>query len=278
MTALLKNQNDVVKGYGLSEIVYSFGYSIRLKYASFRQATMQWLVDNIDCLIISDYPKILSLGCGDGAFDMEFIRHIGRKMKRYRFSGLDFNSRDLDRFRNLLSAQDEDLQKSVTLHYKKFEPSTSLGERYDFIYMVHFLQSFDHVLPVIQNALDHLTPGGKLLIIQQGRKGIYELKEKFKDILPNRKFHSSEDIKSELAAKNIVFDSHTIDTYFDISVLRSMSLDTLLLMSFCFTNDLSVLDKRQQEEIRKEFLDYATVSENGDLVIYEPMDAIICHA
>lgn len=273
-----ETQTNVAKDYGLSEISYSFGYNLRLKHSSFKQDTMKWLLDNNAELVPADTPKILSLGCGDGVFDIEFIKNLWTQKKQLQFSGLDFNATDLDHFRENLSAQDKSLQKSVTLHYKKFEPSTSLGEHFDFIYMVHFLHSFDDVHPVIQNALKHLLPGGKLLIIQSSKQGICELKHKFKNILPNQKFHSSERIKTILQAEKIAFTSHTIDTCFDISIMKEMSLDTLLLMSFCFTNDLSVLDKQQQEEIREAFLAYASMQKNGAAIIYEPMEAIVCRA
>jgi ubiquinone/menaquinone biosynthesis C-methylase UbiE len=271
-------QTNVAKDYGLSETSYSFGHNLRLKHSSFKQNTMKWLLGNNSELIPADTPKILSLGCGDGVFDIEFIDSLRQQKEQLKFSGLDFNATDLEHFRENLSVQDESLQKSMTLHYKKFEPSTNLGEHYDFIYMVHFLHSFEDVLPVIQNALKHLVPGGKLLIIQQNKQGIYELKRKFKNILPNQKFQITDRVKTLLQAEKIAFTSHTIDTYFDISIMKEMSLDTLLLMSFCFTNDLSVLDTQQQEEIRKAFLAYASVQKNGSHIIYEPMEAIICEA
>ena len=278
MTNPQERQNDVSAGYGLSEAVYSFGYSLRLKYSSFQPATMQWLLDNSSDLVAADTPSILSLGCGDGAFDIEIIEHIRKAKKRLQFSGLDFNVTDLEHFRHLLSTRDKSLRNNVTLHYMKYDASSHLGERYDFIYMVHFLHSFEDVLPVIRNALAHLKPDGRLLIIQQKRQGIYELKQRFRDTLTNRKFHSSEEIKESLQEEDVAFSSHTIDTYFDISVMRRMSLDALLLMSFCFTDDLAVLDKRQQEEIRKAFLPYATAGTDGVPIIYEPMEALICQA
>lgn len=278
MTNAQKPQNDVTKGYGLSEAMYSFGYSLRLKYSSFQPATMQWLLDNSSELIASDTPSILSLGCGDGTFDIGIIDHLRKVKRQLRFSGLDFNATDLEHFRHLLSTREKSIQDTVTLHHMKYEASSQLGERYDFIYMVHFLQSFEQVLPVIRNALAHLKPDGRLLIIQQKKQGIYELKQKFRDILTNRKFHSSEEITRLLQQEDIAFFSQTIDTYFDISAMQKMSLDALLLMSFCLTDDLAVLEKGQQEEIRRAFLAYATTGTDGGPVIYEPMDAIVCQA
>ena len=278
MTDPQEQHHGVAEGYGLSEAVYSFGYRLRLEYSSFQPATIKWLLDNGSDLIPADTPRILSLGCGDGAFDIEIIDHLVKTKGWFQFSGLDFNATDLGQFRHVLSTRDESVRSNVSLHYMKYDASSRLSGHYDFIYMVHFLHSFEDVLPVIRNAIAHLLPGGKLLIVQQKKQGIYELKQRFRDLLTNRKFHSSEEIKALLQGEGIAFASHTIDTYFDISVMRRMSLDALLLMSFCFTDDLAVLDKQQQEQIRKEFLAYATEEANGVPVIYEPMDAIVCRA
>lgn len=278
MSSPRKRQDDVTDGYGLSEAVYSFGHSLRLRFSSFQPAAIQWLLDSSGELITSDTPSLLSLGCGDGAFDIKLIDHLERVKSALKFSGLDFNLTDLEHFRRLLSIRDRSLQENVTLHYMKYDASSDLGERFDFIYMVHFLHSFDEVLPVIRNALAHLNPGGKLLIVQQQEQGIYELKQRYRDILGNRKFHSSEEIERLLRQDDIAFTSHTVDTYFDISALQRMSLDALLLMSFCFTDDLAVLDQRQQEDIRRAFLAYATTGTDGRPVIYEPMAAIVCQA
>ena len=274
-----REQRDrVTTGYGLSEAVYSLGYRLRLQYSSFQPATIQWLLDHSDELIATDRPSVLSLGCGDGAFDMKIIERLQETKGEWHFSGLDFNATDLERFRNRLSSQDRAIRDRVALHYRKYDASSQLGRRFDFIYMVHFLQSFDDPLPVIRNTLAHLGPNGRLLIVQQKRQGIYELRQKFREVLTNQKFHSSEEIEKSLRETGIPFSSHTIDSRFDISILRQRSLDALLLMSFCFTNDLAKLDSVRQEEIRQAFLDYATMGPHGTPIIHEPMEAIVCEA
>jgi len=242
------------------------------------QDTTNWLANNCSELLSVDTPKILSLGCGRGIFDIEFIKIIQQYKTDLYFTGLDFSATDLDRFRENISNLDSKAQSAVTLKYKKFEQSTDLGERYDLVTMIHFLHSFDDVIPVIKNALKHLSPGGKLLIIQSSEQGIFELKNKFLDILPNQKFQSSDRVKTLLQAENIKYSADMIDTCFDVSIMQAMSLDTLLLMSFCFTNDLSILDTKQQDKIRKAFLCYAKVQKDGSHIIYEPMEAIICYA
>jgi len=140
--------------------------------------------------------------------------------------------------------------------------------------MVHFLHSFDDVLPIIKNALRHLSPDGKLLIVQQKKGSISDLKNTFWDILPNKKFQSTNYIKELLESENMHYKSHNIDTCFDVSIMRKMSLDTLLLMSFCLCNDLSVLNTQQQIQIRNTFLLFAKVQNDGKAVIYEPMELL----
>ncbi len=277
------NKCNIAQDYGLSENAYSCGYLLRLKYASFMQDTIDWFSSHCLDLVSVEAPKVLSLGCGSGIFDLKFIeiiqqQIIQQKKNKLDFTGLDFNATDLDHFRKSLSSQSCETQSSVTLKYQKFEPSTDLAERYDLITMVHFLHSFDDVLPIIKNALRHLSSGGKLLIIQQKKAGISELKNTFLDILPNQKFQSTNHIKELLESENINYKSHKIDTCFDVSIMRKISLDTLLLMSFCLCNDLSVLKTPQQVQIRNAFLSLAKVQNDGKAMIYEPMEAIVCSA
>jgi len=271
-----KTPSNIATDYSLSEFIYSCGYNLRLKYASFKQDTLSWIAGNSAELVRAEKPEILSLGCGTGVFDTAFLKIIQQQKTQWSFTGLDFSVTDLELFRENLSVLDEETQSRVNLQYKKFEPTTDMGERYDLITMIHFLHSFDDVLPIIQNAMRHLSPGGRLLIIQQNKQGVAEIKDEFLDILPNQKFHCSEHIKQLLHAENITYSSHTINCSFDISVMQEMSLDALMLMSFCLVNDLSKLDINQQERIRQAFLSRAEKI-NGADVICESMEAIVCH-
>jgi len=238
------------------------------------QDTVDWFSNHCSELVSVEAPKVLSLGCGSRVFDLKFIKIIQQKKNKLSFTGLDFNVTDLEHFRKGLSSQSLETQSSVTLKYQKFEPSTDLTERFDLITMVHFLHSFDDVLPIIKNALRHLSPDGKLLIVQQKKGSISDLKNTFWDILPNKKFQSTNYIKELLESENMHYKSHNIDTCFDVSIMRKMSLDTLLLMSFCLCNDLSVLNTQQQIQIRNTFLLFAKVQNDGKAVIYEPMELL----
>ncbi len=268
--------SNIACDYSLSEFIYSCGYNLRLKYASFKQDTLNWIAHNSAELLTGEKPKILSLGCGTGIFDTAFIKIIQQQKTQWSFTGLDFSATDLELFRKNLSALDEETQSRVSLQYKKFEPSTDMGERYDLITMIHFLHSFDDVLPIIKNALRHLSADGKLLIIQQNKQGVAEIKDEFLDILPNQKFHCSNHIKQLLHTENVAYTSHTIDAAFDISIMQEKSLDTLLLMSFCLVNDLSKLTTDQQERIRQAFLSRAEETD-GKYIIRESMEAIVCN-
>ena len=270
-----KTPCNITTDYSLSEFIYSCGYKLRLKYASFKQDALNWIADNCSELLTVEEPKILSLGCGTGMFDTALIKIVQQQKTQWSFTGLDFSETDLELFRKNLSALNEETRSRVSLQYKKFEPLTDMGERYDLITMIHFLHSFDDVLPIIQNALRHLSPGGRLLIIQHNKQGVSEIKDEFLDILPNQKFQCSDHIKQLLHAENITFTAHTIDASFDISIMQEMSLDTLLLMSFCLVNDLSKLNTNQQERIRQAFLSRAEEID-GTVVIRESMEAIVC--
>ena len=277
MTNKRDNFSNIASNYSLSESIYSYGYNLRLKHSSFKQDTLNWITNNLSELLTVEKPKILSLGCGTGMFDSEFIEIIKQRRKEWSLTGLDFSAIDLDHFRKKLSTLDRETQTRVTLEFNKFDSSTNLGESYDLITMIHFLHSFDDVLPIIKNALQHVTLGGRLLIIQQNKQGISELRDQFIKILPNQKFQCSEYIKKQLHTENIAFTAYEIETSFDVSIMRKRSLETLLLMSFCFVNDLSLLDIHQQEEIRQAFLSFTAEQNDKTDIICESMEAIVCH-
>lgn len=278
MSWVNNDQSNISQDYGLSESMYSFGYDLRLKHSSFMQDTLDWVSINSSSLLPEEHSKVLSLGCGSGIFDSELIQIIQQHNVQWSFKGLDFSRTDLDYFQDKIATLDRGVQKNITLQYKKFTSSIDLGERYDLITMIHFLHSFDNVLPIIKNSLNHLLPDGKLLIVQQTEHGIAELKAQFSSLLPNQKFHSSEKIKALLKSENIIFSCEVIDTAFDVSILRQRSLDALLLMSFCFSNDLSVLTSQQQDKIRKAFLIRAVSGSGRSLIFEEQMEVIICQS
>jgi ubiquinone/menaquinone biosynthesis C-methylase UbiE len=278
LTRKKNDQSNIEQGYGLSETAYSYGYDLRLKYSSFMQDILNWMSAHSSELLSENNTKILSLGCGSGLFDSELIKIVQQHNKCWSFKGVDFSATDLDNFRKKLLILGKEIQQNVTLNYQKFTPSVDMGERFDLITMIHFLHSFNDVFPIINNSLRHLSVGGKLLIVQQKKMGIAELKEKFSYLLPNQKFHSSEQVKALLQAKKITFTSYVVNTYFDISVLKEMTLDALVLMSFCLSNDLSVLNTQEQDRIRNAFIFQAREKADGTLILDEQMEVIICQA
>ena len=277
---MIKRKNipsNIAIDYGLPESIYSYGYNLRLKHSSFKHDTLHWITQNFAELVTAEQPVILSLGCGTGVFDNTLIDIIKQRRTEWSFTGLDFSATDLSIFQKKLATFDKKTQAKVNLEFNKFDATSNLGKHYDLITMIHFLHSFDDVLPIIQNALRHVSPGGNLLIVQQNKPGISELKEQFSDILPNQKFQCSENIKKQLQTEKIVFSSHEIKTSFDISIMRNRSLETLLLMSFCFVNDLSLLSTQQQEKIRQAFISFASKQNNEKDSIQESMEIIVCH-
>jgi SAM-dependent methyltransferase len=265
-------------GYGLSETAYAYGYALRVKYSSFLQATWDWLEGQNEELFSDDAPGVLSLGCGDGTFDVRLLDWLASRRPDFRYLGVDCNATALDRFRDSLALRGDGISGRSTLKHLTFDASTGFTERFDLVCMMHFLHSFAEVLPVVTNALRHLEPGGKLLIVQQGSQGVYELKRRFQSCLGNPKLHSADEVRALLVDAQISFSSHTIDCCFDVSVMKQLSLESLLLMSFCFGDDLTTLGTEEQERIRKAFLAHAHTGAGGARLIHEPMEAILCEA
>lgn len=272
------NRSAVEQGYALSESCYAFGYRLRQKYGRLHEAAIKWFAPACSSLLQAENPAVLSLGCGNGAFDIDLIQIMQEQGYRPDYAGIDFNRQDLDDFRFRLEQKLPGLSPLAVLRHDKFDHTSRLEKTYDLITMVHFLHSFDEALPVIQAARGHLKAQGRLLIIQTSRHGIYQVKKEFCDILPNNRFMSSERIKEALEGASIDYDSEKIETFLDLSLLEKRSMEGLLLMSFCLGNDLTLLETAQQEAIRQAFLSHVRRNKTGQLLFPECLDVITVRA
>lgn len=266
----------VLKSYNISEQIYSHGYALRQKHSSINQCATDWFISNSSILIKSEAPRILSLGCGSGVFDLGLMNSVFKKLDHYDFTGVDFNHSDLQVFQNKIDNLSFSDETTINLKCMKFDYTTQLDGTYDLISMVHFLHAFEDVGPVIQNALKMLSGDGVLLIVQTGEQGVWSVKKQFLDVLDHANFQSFETIEKRLASCNISYETSSLNTCFDVSIMSEMSTDVIALMSFCLGNDLTQYSSDVQDAIRKAFLSVAAKREDGSLVIDESMAAIVC--
>lgn len=112
--------------------------------------------------------QFLDLGCGYGF--MCYTLHWASQGKR-RFTGVDYDEEKIATAQHCFS-------RTESLHFIQGDISTYLPEAYNGIIIsdvLHYLEP-DRQIQVIENAMDHLLPGGVLII----RDGDADLKEKHK--------------------------------------------------------------------------------------------------
>jgi len=262
--------------YALSETVYSFGYQVRQKYGTLQATALNWFSQQGVNLVQQENSQILSLGCGNGAFDLALLKTLQAEDKSFSYTGIDFNHKDLDRFQSRLKEEKPDITRNITLRHEMFDETTVLPTAYDLITMVHFLYAVEDIGGLLETAQKHLSEDGKLLIVQNSRQGVYQVKKQFLDVLPNHRYQASDSVKEALETKRINYTSTNIDAYLDVSILQEWSLEAALLMSFCLGNDVMQLAEQDRERIRQAYLDISSEAEDGRQLLCEPMEMIVC--
>lgn len=304
----------VKASYGLSELAYSYGYQLRRANSNLDQQALEWITANVEQVFPGDPAsgatlKMLSLGCGRGHFDLELIRLCQRRLHgNIQYTGIDMNAVELRKFDERLILEErvqegklleetvreqsapenktpenkipenKNLRDAITLKHQHFDETNDLDDQYDLIVMGHLLYLFQDLHAPITNAIRHLAPRGRLLILQTSEQGITTIRQPFAAQLGLRPLQHSEQVLALLKTQGYAHWSATIDAQLCVDVLKHRSLDGLMLMSFCFAKDLACLDDSDQQQIRQAFLQGATMDGNARLIINEPMEAIIVTA
>jgi SAM-dependent methyltransferase len=122
----------------------------------------------LDELGLDSSSNVLDLGCGPGLL----TSYIQEKL-RCRLVGIDISSLAIQRARERIGSQNQDLQFLVgDMETYEFE-----GEKFDAILLIDTHYFIDDFLSLIPRLLDGLKDGGKIAIFSDEGKGIEGLDE-----------------------------------------------------------------------------------------------------
>ncbi|MGM0216658.1 class I SAM-dependent methyltransferase [Enterococcus sp. AZ109] len=141
----------------------------------FVEKSVEWLTDQFP---VTEYPKILDLGCGPGIYAEKFCR------KGYQVTGLDFSQTSID-----YAQQSAELQ-TLSINYvcADYLKADWQKERYDLIFMIYCdlgVLSHQGQRCILQKAAQALNPGGKLVF------DVFT-PERYKDFVPTQTWQIEE--------------------------------------------------------------------------------------
>ncbi len=240
----------------LTDKEYAEAFSILRTKTTNKTDFLNWLDKNIDSLVPkSDRLSVLSVGAGDGNFDLPAIPIFQSRAAVIEYTALDPNGTMLEQFdKDFRSKQFKDVQlikKESTFEQYPAGPLTS----YDLIHFTHSLYFIANQSHAVNSALNMVPKGGRVLIFNAMHAGIQELRDRYTERARGKQYATfpAEKVKKMLDQEGIVYKFDTIESVIDVTdCFDPKSLTGCTLLNFflvCNTEKLS-------PEFRTEILDY----------------------
>lgn len=164
--------------------------------------------------------KVLSVGSGAGIFDTTILPFLNQFAAKAVYHALDPNELLLQKLK--LTSEGLNLTNTeISFFNMKLDDfaAQSQGNRYDIIHFIHSLYYFKNLEKVVQMASAMLKPGGTIIAALCALKGIYQIKNEFKNhlgLLSGWVFSDNE-FSAILDREGYNYDKEVLDTRINVT-------------------------------------------------------------
>lgn len=220
---------------------------------------------------------IVSLGSGGGDLDLSVVKSLRKTHGTRRYTGVDPNSVECDRCRNLMQTVGPGFEALVL--DTSFEDAVLPQAAHDLVFAVQTLYYLGDVPTALARAVDLLRPQGELVVFQAPRGKLNRLSAVSWELLLQRTIDFSEDLVPLLEP----FDSHTskIEAWLDVTPCLGdgPEADAVALRDFILQIDSSRLDAECVAAIDEYLKVIGRHDDEGRWWVPHPVDAhVICRA
>lgn len=264
--------NTVSFAPSLNEREYAECFDAFKKISSEWLSMQHWLRDDFFPLHVWPSPlKILSIGSGDGDFDLELMKILMPHWGIDTYIAVDPNPHHNQIF--------ESRFRESNLSVPNFEilsetfPVSQLDIKFDLVHMTHCLYYIPDRLKAIQAALGSLAERGLILVFHQTQLGINEIQRRFMKRAKGseNEIYSSRDIYRLLRSLKVSFDFVLLEGMLDVSDLFALhSHRSDLLLNFFLECRADLLSSEFKKEVVS-FIKKLAIAENGRQLIHHPV-------
>lgn len=256
----------------LSEREYAECFDAFKKISSEWQSMQKWLDDDfLPKCTWSDPINILSVGSGDGEFDIQLMKLVLKRWRIGSYVAIDPNPHHNEVFESRI--HESNLRLSNIEIVPKAFPDMRLAKKFDLIHMTQCLYYIPDRVRAIQAALEYLGHNGLILIFHQTPQGINEIQRRFLKRVKGdeNEMYSSNEIYNALKTLHVKFDYMTLDGRLDVSdLLTQDSYQGARLLNFFLECRADLLPNDVKEEVIN-FITNLTISENNRQYLFHPV-------
>ena len=214
--------------------------------------------------------KVLSVGCGSGILDNPLLAAIAAAEHTIHYTGIDPNPVACSRFQN----EFEQLSlANVELDVRVETVETISGdERFDMIHAVHSLYYFDDPATAIEQLLERLKPGGKLVIFQAPKAELNQMADCFWFNDQQIEIWFSERLEDHINESGWDYAKSRIEARVDVtSCFDPLSADGALILDFITQVDCKAIEPATREHLLG-YLDMIADVTGGGTLVPHPVD------
>ena len=180
-----------------------------------RELIFGWFTDHVIPQLSTERASFLSVGCGAGDLDAKILAAGKEHAATISYVGLEPDSRQCERFMSRMVVKN-DQNIRVEAHNTCFEKFTE-QRRFDLVLMVHSIYYMDDPKLAIENALDLVSEGGRLVILIASNDTLNELSSSFWKLENGGSTWFSENLSTHLEKIGVPFERKRIEATLDIT-------------------------------------------------------------
>ncbi|MDH3977275.1 MAG: class I SAM-dependent methyltransferase [Gammaproteobacteria bacterium] len=180
-----------------------------------RELILGWFADDVIPQLSTDSASLLSVGCGAGDLDVKILSAGREHASAISYVGLEPDSRQCERFLNRMNFEN-DQNIEVEAHNTCFE-SYKERRRFDLVLMVHSLYYMEDPERALEDALNLVNTGGRLVILIASNDTLNELSSSFWEMENSGSTWFSEDLNRHLKNLDVTFERKRIEATLDIT-------------------------------------------------------------
>lgn len=214
--------------------------------------------------------RMLSAGCGGGVMDRRITRVIRDHVDSLSLVGVDPNPEHTEAFQRQFAKEGFEVEVFTGM----FEDYDSQGS-FDLIHFVHCLYYFEHIEPELRKAVDMLTPGGALIVLQAPNEALNHLADRVWRKQFDQSAWYSDDVMAVLSALAVDLETQRINAEVDVTPCFDPADPAGIdILDFIVQADTRQFSEAFQSSLR-ESLRQVCRAHDGRLMCKHPVDAIV---